>query len=85
MSTFPSAGATGNVHSRLISAETLNTKDSINTGTQTVPLMQAAFDAFATSTQLRVGFETWLDDYDPNYRPIFIASEDLDNIHLFCG
>jgi hypothetical protein len=85
MSTFPSAGATGNVQSRLISAETLNTKDSINTGTQTVPLMQADFDAFATSTQLRVGFETWLDDYDPNYRPIFIASEDLDNIHLFCG
>jgi hypothetical protein len=37
-STFP-AGATGNVHSRLISARTLTTKDTINTGTQTVPMM----------------------------------------------
>jgi hypothetical protein len=85
-STFPSDAATGNVHSRLIEAQTLTTKDAINTGTQTVPLKSASADAFATpSTQPRVGFDSWLDDYDPAYRPLFVASEDLDNVHLFCG
>jgi hypothetical protein len=37
---FPSAGATGNVHSRLIDARTLTTDDSINTGRQTIPMMK---------------------------------------------
>ena len=86
MSTFPSAGATGNVQSRLIDAKTLTTEDAINTGTQTVPLMQKGADAFATpSLQPRLGYDSWLDDYDPNYRPISVAYEDLDNIQLFCG
>jgi hypothetical protein len=35
--TFPSAGATGNVHSRLIDATT-SQGDRINTGTQTIPM-----------------------------------------------
>jgi hypothetical protein len=34
------AGATGNVHSRLIDARTLGTDDAINTGTQAVPMMK---------------------------------------------
>jgi hypothetical protein len=38
-STFPSAGATGNVHSRLIDATT-SQDDAINTGTQTIPMMK---------------------------------------------
>jgi hypothetical protein len=36
-STFPSAGVTGNVHSRLIDATT-SQNDAINTGTQTIPM-----------------------------------------------
>jgi hypothetical protein len=36
--TFPEAGATGNVHSRLIDATT-SQGDAINTGTQTIPMM----------------------------------------------
>jgi hypothetical protein len=41
--TFPNAGATGNVHSRLIDAISSpgeSFEDDINTGTQTVPMMQ---------------------------------------------
>jgi hypothetical protein len=86
MSKFPAAGATGNVHSRLIDAQTLTTKDAINTGEQTVPMMKTDEDSFATpSLQPRVGYQEWLDDYDPRYRPIFVASEELDNVSLFCG
>jgi hypothetical protein len=36
---FPEAGATGNVHSRLIDDATTSQDDKINTGTQTVPMM----------------------------------------------
>jgi hypothetical protein len=40
-STYPTSKATGNVHSRLIDARTLSkTSSSINTGTQTVPMMK---------------------------------------------
>jgi hypothetical protein len=39
-STFPSAGATGNVHSRLIDAKTLTTEDAIDTGMQIIPVMK---------------------------------------------
>jgi hypothetical protein len=38
-STFPTK-ATGNVHSRLIDARTLRSASTINTGTQTVPMMK---------------------------------------------
>jgi hypothetical protein len=51
-STFPSAGATGNVHSRLIDAMT-SQDDAINTGTQTVPMMKKGGGkelTFATAT-----------------------------------
>jgi hypothetical protein len=65
-STFPSAGATGNVQSRLISAETLTTKDTINTGTQTVPMMkmQAGVGAggFTDDAQLRIIVGTAAED-----------------------
>jgi hypothetical protein len=48
--TFPSAGANGNVHSRLIDATT--SRDKINTGTQTVPMMKKGGGElrFATAT-----------------------------------
>jgi hypothetical protein len=49
-STFPSTGATGNVQSRLISAETLTRKDTINTGDQTVPMMRVQKGSPATDT-----------------------------------
>jgi hypothetical protein len=51
-STFPSAGTTGNVHSRLIDATT-SQDDKINTGTQTVPMMKKGGGSelrFATAT-----------------------------------
>jgi hypothetical protein len=53
--TFPSAGATGNVHSRLISARTLNTDDTINTGTQTVPMMKMQDGGPIDDIQSRLG------------------------------
>jgi hypothetical protein len=52
---FPSAGATGNVHSRLISARTLTTEDTINTGTQTVPMMKSQEVGPLDDTQSRLG------------------------------
>jgi hypothetical protein len=52
---FPAAGATGNVHSRLISARTLNTEDTINTGTQTVPMMKMQDGGPTDDIQSRLG------------------------------
>jgi hypothetical protein len=51
-STFPSAGATGSVHSRLIDATTLTTEGAIdiNTGMQTVPMMKVQAGSPAADT-----------------------------------
>jgi hypothetical protein len=88
-SKWPLEGATGNVHSRLIDAKTGKTKDAINTGTQTVPVMQVGKEdggITAPPTSMRIGYEDWLANYDPSYRPrIGTASEDADDITLFCG
>jgi hypothetical protein len=54
-STFPSAGATGNVHSRLIDASTLTTEDNINTGTQTVPMMRMQDGGPEDDSEARLG------------------------------
>jgi hypothetical protein len=50
--TFPSAGATGNVHSRLIDATT-SQGDAINTGTQTIPMMALNKDGPADGSEFR--------------------------------
>jgi hypothetical protein len=83
----PDAG--GNVHSRLIDARTGTTNDAINTGEQTVPLQKSAAKSGTysiPSDEERVGYEDWLANYDPSYRPIdFLEEVDEENIHFFCG
>jgi hypothetical protein len=59
-SIWPSAGATGNVHSRLITATT-STGDSINTGTQTVPMMPLASSAPEDGSEARFGIASAVD------------------------
>jgi hypothetical protein len=82
---------TGNIHSRLISAKTKR-NDSINTGTQTVPVMQVDSNKGGIQTppsDLRIGYEDWIADYEPSSRArLGIASDDVagvDDITLFCG
>jgi hypothetical protein len=57
---FPS-GATGNVHSRLIDARTLTTDDSINTGTQTIPMMKVQ-DGITDNIEARLGTSSVSDE-----------------------
>jgi hypothetical protein len=56
---FPSAGATGNVHSRLIDASTPD--DSINTGQQTIPMMKLQ-DGITDNIEARLGTSSVSDE-----------------------
>jgi hypothetical protein len=79
---WPSGGATGNVGSRLIDAKTAQ-NSPINTGEQTVPLFSG--DIALPPAGYRLTYSSWLKNYDSSYRPTLNASEDEDDIHLFCG